>query len=206
MARRSKTLDAPRDLRIIEDMDGFVCAMVDRDASKQFGKRTMYFHLAMMVLFITVIFTIPAWLAAAANILLSAQLVSWRVRCRAHGVEIDRLYTRGDASVSQVRGEDKGKGPLPLGLGQPEDPLFLAFSEMERVAWTEWSLRFHMADGEVHELRLELTPPADIERLGRKLRDVQVGFAEGVTVSREQAERDLAKLAAMARASRPVHQ
>jgi len=200
--RRGHNLEDPRELRIVEDMDGFSCAMLDRDASRAHQKKTLYFHLVMMVLFLTIVLTIPAWLAAAANILLTAQLVSWMVRCRAHGVEISRLYTRQDPGVAEVKGEKKTKGPLPLGLGEPEAPTFLPFSDMEKVAWNEWSLSFHMLDGSVHELRLELTRAVDIERLARRIQDEHRRFTGGVTVSREQAERDRKKLAAMTRASR----
>ncbi len=197
MARRSTKLDSPRELRIVEDMDGFMCAAIDRDESRRFQKRTLYFHLIMMVLFLTVILTVPAWLAAAANIILSAQLVSWKIRCRAHGVELSRLYTRRDPGVAELKGEAKTKGPLPLGLGQPEEPTFLPFSEMARVKWNEWSVSFHMLDGGVHELRLELTPAGDIERLARKLSDAHQRFNAGLEGSREDAERDRARLAAM---------
>ncbi len=201
---RGTNLELARQLSIVEDLDGFACMLIDRDGSKKLQKNTMFFHLGMMALFITVILAVPAWIAALLNILLTAQLACWRLRCTAHGVELQRFYTRGDPGIAAARGEQKGKGPLPLGLGQPEPATFLPFSEMARVESSYNILRFHMVDGQVEELRLELTDRADVAHLGDRIREVLEGYSAGVSVTREQADRDRERLVAMARASRTV--
>ena len=196
MARRTN-LDSERSLRIAEDLDGFACVLIDRELSRQQQKRALYFHLAMMACFITVVLAIPAWLAALASILLSPQFVSWRLRCRAHGLELSRIYTRGDPAVSDALGEVKSKGPLPMGLGQPEPPEFIPFSEVRSVDWNEYALLLKQADGIVRELRFELTSREDIARLGRRIQRVHKDYEAGLEGSVEQAEQDRKRLAAM---------
>lgn len=201
---RGVDMERTRQLSIVEDMDGFAVMLIDREGSKKLQKNTMLVHLGLMALFITVILAIPAWLGALCNILLSPQLVSWRLRCTAHGVELRRFYSRGDPDIAAAMGEEKSKGPLPLGLGQPEPPTFLPFSELARVERSYNILRFHMMGGQIHELRLVLTDRVDVAHLGNRIQEVFDGYSAGVTVTREQADQDRAKLAAMARASRSV--
>jgi hypothetical protein len=198
MARRLN-MDTPRSLRIAEDLDGFACVLIDREASRQQQKRALYFHLAMMACFITVVLAVPAWLAALASILLSPQFVAWRLRCRAHGLELHRIYTRGDPAVADALGEVKSKGPLPMGLGQPEPPEFIPFSEIRAVGWNDYALTLKQADGVVRELRLELTSREDIARLGRRIQQVHQDYEASLEGSAEQAEQDRRRLAAMVR-------
>jgi hypothetical protein len=204
MARRPNPIDELQSLRIVEDLDGFSCLAPDREATRAMQKRNLLFHLGMMAAFLTVILTIPAWLAALGSILLSAQRVSWKLRCTAHGVELSHVYTREEPGVAELRGEAKTKGPLPLGLGQPDPAELLPFSELEAVEWSEFALVLRMADGEAREVKLERTPRGDIARLGAKIREVFEGYQQGTTLSRAQAEAERRKLAAMAAASRGV--
>ena len=199
---RKLNLDSVRSLRLAEDLDGFSCVAIDRQGSRALQKRNLYFHLVMMVLFITVILAIPAWLAAGASILLSPQFVSWRIRCRAHGLELQRLHTRGDPSVAHALGELRTKGPLPMGLGDPEEPTFMPFSEIREVGWNDYALTLKGVNGIVEELRLELTSREDIARLGRKIREVHQRHSADLVGTAEDAQRDRARLAAMAQRQR----
>ncbi len=199
MARRRTSLDTPRQLRLVEDMDGFSCVLLDRQESKALGKRIMVFHLIMMACFITVIGAIPAWLAAAANIILSARFAGWRVRCGVHGVSVERVYSRSEPGVEEARGSGSPKGPKPMGLGQVPEPDFLPFSEIETVRWNDYSLVFELVGGGVYELELELTSRQDIERLGGKLRAVHREYLAGVSTTPEQAAAERKRLAAVVR-------
>jgi hypothetical protein len=203
MARRHE-LDRPQPLRIVEDMEGFGCLLPDPEATGTLQRRNLYFHLAMMACFLTVFLAPFAWLAALGSIVLSAQRASWKLRCTAHGVELEHLYTRSEPGVAELNGEKATKGPLPMGFGQAEPPERVLFSEMDAVEWNDYALVFRMAGGARRELRLERTSREDIARLGARIRAVFEGYHAGQTVSREEAERDRKKLAAMAAASRGV--
>lgn len=197
MARRRQRgidLETPRPLRLVEDIEGVACVVIDRDRTKQLSRQVMVFHLAMMAAFITVFLAPVAWLGALFNILLSPKVASTHIEGTPHGVRLRTLYTRGEPGVSEAR-EPKSLGPRPLGFGAAEEPRFLPYDAMSSITWTDYSLRFELRGGAVEEVMMELTPPADIARLGEELARARERDAAGHTMSAEEADAERARLA-----------
>jgi hypothetical protein len=192
--------DEPRPVRIVEDAAGLSLLLADRVDSEGLSRRSVYVHLAVMVGFITVgmtvspILALPVWAIGGVNILMSAQRASWQIHCTSVGVELGRLYTRGEPGEGDIRGV--GKGPYPFGLGQRDDAVTLPFSEMKDIGWSDESLTFDMGDT-IHELVLDLTTPADIEGVGRRLKEVHQRYLDGLTQTHAEAESTRRRLAAL---------
>ena len=196
MARRGRGVDleTQRELKLVEDLDSVACVLMDKQGTQALNKQIMMVHLAMMAAFITVFLAPFAWIVALLNILMSPKIASWRLESTPHGVKLGRLYTRGETTIQHAK-EGGGIGPRPLGLGKAEEARFLAFSEIEEVTWTDYSLRFRMRDGEDVELTLELTGREDIARLGEKLAEINRARTASLTTSAEEADAERRRLA-----------
>ncbi len=196
MAETAPHLRQSRPLRFVEDRDGFRCALIDRQASQLLHERRRRVHLIMVVLFVTLLISLPALIVALLNQVLTPRFASWSLRCSAHGLTLERRYTRTDPTGSGW-GEGAPRGPGLFGRGEPEEPVFLPFSEIELVTWDRFSLTVAMADGQQHRLRLTLTDSQGIERLGRRLVEVHGSYLAGTTLTRSQAQAERARLAAV---------
>ena len=194
---RGVDLTSPRILRLVEEMNGFSCVVLNREGSRLLGRQIMFFHLAMMAAFLTIIGAPFAWLAALLNILLSPKVASWRIECSQHAVQITELYTRSEPGVQQARSNAATTGPKVLGLGEVPPPLDLPLSEISDLGWSDHELWFEMNDGSRHSYTLELTSPEDIARLGAPIRLMWERFAAGATMSEEEAAAERQKLAAL---------
>ncbi|MFT5681698.1 MAG: hypothetical protein ACI8RZ_002604 [Myxococcota bacterium] len=198
MARkRGIDLNTPRSMRLVEELEGFSTVVLNREGTRLLNRQIMFFHLAMMAAFITVIGAPFAWIAALLNILLSPKVFGWRVECTQHAVQLTELYTRSEPGIAQATSDEGTTGPKLLGLGEAPAPLDLPFSEIADIGWSDHSLWFVMHGGERHTLILELTSPEDIARLGEPIRESWAKFAAGTTVSVEEAAAERQKLAAL---------
>ena len=182
-------------------MEGFSCVVMNREGSRLLNRQIMFFHLAMMAAFLTIVGAPFAWLAALLNILLSPKVASWRLECTQHAVQITELYSRSEPGVAQATSDVSTTGPKLLGLGEAPPPTDLPLSEITEVGWNDHALWFVLVDGRKHLLSLELTAPQDIARLGEAFRMVWSQHARGVTMSVEEAEAERQKLAALMSAS-----
>lgn len=195
MARnRGVDLESPRALRLVSDLEGVACVVIDREGTKKLNQQIMAVHLAMMAAFITIVLAPVAWIVALLNIVLSPKVAATHIESTPHGVRIRTLFSRTEPGVSEAR-EPTTKGPLPLGLGAAPEARFLSFDEMTGISWTDFSLRFEMRDGSVEEIMMELTPRDDIARLGDELSRARERDAAGQTMSAEEADAERARLA-----------
>jgi len=194
---RGINLSTSRPLRLVEEMNGFSCVVLNREGSRLLGRQIMFFHLAMMAAFMTVIGAPFAWLAAFLNILLSPKVSAWRIECSQHAIQISELYTRKEPGVEQARSDIATTGPKVLGLGEAPPPLDLPLSEISDMGWSDHDLWFEMSDGSRHSYALELTTPEDIDRLGTPIKRMWERFAAGATMSEEEATAERQKLAAL---------
>ena len=195
--RRGIDLNTPRTLRIVEEMDGFSTVLLNREGTRLLGRQILFFHLAMMAAFITVIGAPFSWLAALGNILRSPKVNFWRLECTQHAVQITERFARAEPGITQATSDTDTTGPKVLGLGEAPAPLDLPFSEIADFAWSDHSLTFAMRDGTRHVLTLELTSPEDIDRLGTMIQEMWQRFCARVTVSAERADVEREKLAAL---------
>jgi len=200
MARRRRGIDLnqPRPLRMVEDLDSAACVVIDKAASQTLSRNIMYFHLGMMAAFITFILAPVAWILALLNIVLSPKLAARHIESTPHGVRIRPLFLREEPTIEHAR-NPTSLGPGPIGLGTPEAPTFLPFSEIDAITATDFSLRFELAGGGVHEEMLELTSRADIVRLGDALRTAMSRAQGAMTMTAEEADAERRKLAQVVR-------
>jgi hypothetical protein len=201
--RRGIDLEQTRPLRLVEDLEGVACVTIDKAGSAQLGKQTMMLHLAMMAAFITVILAPVAWIVALLNILLSPKVAADHIESTPHGVRLRKVYLRGEPSIDTIR-SPPSTGPLPLGLGTPSEQTVLPFSEMTGITWNDYALSFHF-DEMTHELLMELTPPADIARLGEELSRARARAVEGLTMTRDEAAVERARLAHLVQKPQSQH-
>lgn len=194
---RGINLNTSRPLRLVEEMNGFSCVVLNREGTRLLGRQIMFFHLAMMAAFLTVIGAPFAWLAGLLNILLSPKVAAWRIECSQHTVQITELYTRSEPGVEQARSDSGTTGPKVLGLGAAPPPLDLPLSEIADLGWSDHGLWFAMSDGSRHDFDLELTTPEDIARLGAPIKQMWERSAAGVTMSEEEAAAERQKLASL---------
>lgn len=180
-------------------MEGISCVLMNREGTRLLSRQIMFFHLAMMAAFLTVIGAPFAWLAALFNILMSPKVASWRVECTQHAVQITELYSRSEPGVAQATSDVSTTGPKIMGLGEAPPPVDLPFSEITDIGWSDHALWFALSGGTRHSLTLELTSPQDIARLGEALRTVWSRHAQGVTMTAEEAEAERSRLAALVR-------
>ena len=198
MARsRGIDLTTPRTLRIVEELDGFSCVLLDKERTKALGKQIFMFHLAMMAAFLTIIGAPFAWVAALLNIVLSPKVAFWRLECSQHAVTLTSLAARAEPGVADATKNTNVVGPKVLGTGTAPPPTTLPFSEVTDLGWTDHSLWFLLRDGQRHELLLELTSPDDIARLGAMVQDTWRRFSQGVTMSAEEADENRRRLGAL---------
>ncbi|MCO4747702.1 MAG: hypothetical protein KC912_23095 [Proteobacteria bacterium] len=94
---------------------GYVIGIPDPAEAKKLSMRLMGFHLLMMVLFLTVLLTIPAFIAAGANLLLSPKLALRRLELDGRGIELSRVYARTSSGPSLLL-EGGGSGSFLFGL------------------------------------------------------------------------------------------
>lgn len=117
-----------------------------------------------------------------------------RIRLRAHGLELSKLYSRSQVpKIDQIRSGTGGRF-----LATPsKDVRELPFSDMRALGYTDYSLWFDM-NGERVEVVLERTARADIQRLHDEIAQVWERYRAGLTDSEEEAKARRAQLKAVA--------
>jgi len=188
-------LSTPRTLHIVENIDGFATLVLNREETQSLKKQVMSFHLMMMLAFITVIGAPFAWLAAAANILLSPKVASKRITCTQYGVQQDFLYSRSELGVKGVTSDDGIIGPKVWGTGDRPEPVNIPFSEIVDMGWNTYEIWFQLRDNQRINITMELTNPEDITRLGERIKESWKALKTGI--SAEEADQQRNQLAAL---------
>lgn len=181
-------------MKIHRTLEGVVAGSVDERATSRLGMQLMLAHLVSMALFMTMVLAIPAWLFAAANMILSPKKVYKRIEATGRRLQVSTLCSRGDLALQDIVAEaSTGRGLL--GLGQAPEPLSLAWEDVLDVRWTEVALIFDRRDGAPVEVELNLAPRQDIARLGEEIRGVWERATAGLTdESRSQDQKRLGQL------------
>ncbi|MCB9698742.1 MAG: hypothetical protein H6738_18315 [Alphaproteobacteria bacterium] len=200
--QRSSDIFDRHELRFVDTPDGLVVALPDPETTAALQQRVLGALFGSLLLGLLLSITIILIPCALPMMLLPILLILWGMRAwwtievGPSGFRLDRVYTQSDQAptVALLRGPRKTHPMSPA-----NEPRTLPFSEVREIGHTDYGLVFHLEDGSVCEVLLERTSKEDIAAVHERLRGVWERHRAGMVGDRADAQRDLARLKALAR-------
>jgi hypothetical protein len=197
MRRASHNTAATASVVERETAESYVIGVPDAAAGTRLSLQLFGFHLLMMVLFMTVLLTIPAFVAAAANIMFSPKMVLRRLELDARGIELSRVYSRVDSGPSLLL-DGGGSGPWVFGLGRGRVPAVrFGYDELRDVAIEGEKLVFTLHDGPSEAVDVSALDTRGRSALLERVARARETAVAGLLRSEIEDDRDLAALQAL---------
>ena len=186
------------ELHLHRTFDGLVAPCLDEEASQAAAKLVTLAQLGGVLVSLTLVLAVPAWLFVLVNLVSSPRVVYRRLVATSRALELTALYARAELPIEALAA-GTGTGMGLLGFGAQPPTLKLGWDAVTNVRWTAEQLVFELRDAEPVAYPLDANRQ-EIARLGQELRGIWERAIEAMpTGDRERDELERQRLLSVQR-------